>query len=174
MAWFRLEQARGLVKKTVLAMAEGMAGINIGTLKDEDLFAIVPWFTGTVAFQGLIETKGNPPRPGEPRPAYHALALLAQRIASFTSIKQLELGRGVYAYQFTVRGRQAYILWYDDGKRYLPGDNEPVKLVELSLPQRQYLLTEMAAARGTLPTRTVSPVQGILKLAVGATPLLLE
>jgi len=174
MAWFRLEQARGLVKKTVLAMAEGMAGINIGNLKDEDLFAIVPWFTGTVAFQGLIETKGNPPSPGEPRPAYHALALLAQRIASFTSIKQLELGHGVYAYQFTIRGRQAYILWYDDGKRYLPGDNEPVKLVELSLPQRQYLLTEMAAARGTLPTRTVSPVQGILKLAVGATPLLLE
>jgi hypothetical protein len=29
-AWFRAEQSKGLVKKAVLAMGEGLAGINLG------------------------------------------------------------------------------------------------------------------------------------------------
>lgn len=173
-AWFRAEQARGLVKKTVLAMAEGLAGINIGNLKDEGLFALTPRITGTVAFQGLIETSGVPPKPGVPRPAYHALTLMARKLADFSEVRPLELGQGVYAYRFTVRGQPIYVLWYDDGRRYLPGDTEPTTSVEIRLPQGRYGLTETPTARGVCPTRPVSPTRGVLQLELGPTPLLLE
>jgi hypothetical protein len=173
-AWLRAEQSKGLVKKVVLAMAEGMAGINIGNLKDEGLFALVRGITGTVAFQGLIETKGNPPQPGERRPAYHALTLMARKLAGFSEVTPLELGRGVYAYQFTVRGQPIYVLWYDDGRRYLPGDTEPTVQVEIRLPQRRYMLTETPTGRGNLAERTVLPARGILKLELGSSPLFLE
>ncbi|MDH7599953.1 MAG: hypothetical protein QHH07_10025 [Sedimentisphaerales bacterium] len=82
--------------------------------------------TGTVAFQGLIETRGMPPKPGEPRPAYHALTLVVQKLGAFSAVERLEFGPGVYAYRFAVGGRPVYVVWYEDGRRYLPGDREPV------------------------------------------------
>ncbi len=174
LAWLRAEQARGLVKKVVLAMAEGLAGINIGNLKDEPLFGVVPTITGTVAFQGLMDTTGVPAKPGAPRPAYHALALLVQKLADFSKVEPLELGRGIHAYRFTVLHRPVYVLWYDDGRRYLPGDTEPTVQVGLRLPAPRYLLTETPVTGNDLPTRTVSPAQGILKIGLGSTPVFLE
>lgn len=174
LAWLRAEQARGLVKKTVLAMAEGLAGIHIGNLKDEGMFALVPGITGTVGFQGLIETTGIPPKPGKPRPAYHALTLIVRKLLGFTEVKSLALGKGVHAYRFSVRGRPVYVLWYDDGQRYLPGDAEPATQVQIPLPQRQYTLTETPTADSAPPARTVTPSGGVLKLSVSSTPLFLE
>jgi len=174
-AWLRMEQARGLVKKTVLAMAEGLAGINIGNLKDEGLFGVVPTITGTVAFQGLIDaTGGLPARPGSPRPAYHALTLLVRKLADFSQVEALDLGRGVYAYRFTVRGRPVYVLWYDDGRRYLPGDTEPTVDVRVHLPEPRYLVTHTPVAGDPPEARTVSTAQGLLKLSLGPTPVFLE
>ena len=199
MAWLRAEQARGLVKKTVLAMAEGLAGINLGNTADWGLFGMVPRITGTVGFQGLVEAKGIPPKPGEPRPAYHALRLVVEKLGDFSEAKPLDLGRGVYAYKFTVRERPVYVLWYDDGRRYLPGDPEPTATVRLPLLRGQYLLTETpigpASARpsgsqgapsgvskaqtspqpSSAAGRTVSPgADGYLKLTLGLTPIFLE
>lgn len=105
-AWFPAEQARGLVKKVVLAMAEGLAGINIGNLKDERPFTMVPTITGTVAFQGLIDASGSiPAKPATPRPAYHALSLLVQKLGGFSQVEPLTVDQGVYAYRFTVGQR---------------------------------------------------------------------
>ncbi|MCM8788837.1 MAG: hypothetical protein NC907_03500 [Candidatus Omnitrophica bacterium] len=140
--WLRAEQAKGLVKKVVLAMAEGLAGINIGNMADVDLFAFVPTITGTAAFQGLIDTVGIPARPGAARPAYHALCLVVQKLADFSEVIQLDLGKGIYAYKFIVRQQPVYVLWYDDGKRYLPGEKEPSTTVYLPLVQGKYLLVE--------------------------------
>ncbi|WP_347245084.1 hypothetical protein [Thermogutta sp.] len=174
LAWFRAEQAEGLVKKVILAMGEGLAGINIGNLKDEGLFGLVPQITGTVAFQGLIDTTGLPPRPGEPRPAYHALSLLVKKLGEFTDVERLDVGRGVYAYRFTVRRRPVYVFWYDDGRRYLPGDKEPATRVHLTLPPGQYRLTETPTAAGPIPVRTVTiPAEG-WTIEVGSTPIFLE
>jgi hypothetical protein len=174
MGWLRAEQSRGLVKKAVLAMAEGMAGINTGNLTDLGLFAIFPQTTGTAAFQGLIQTKGVPPKPGEPRPAYHALTLVVQKLGEFSAVEPLAAGRGVYAYHFTVRGRPVYALWYDDGRRYLPGDKEPVAQVKVPLPAAQYRLTETPTARGPIHVRTVSVPQGGWHAELGCTPIFLE
>jgi hypothetical protein len=174
MAWLRAEQSWGLVKKSVLAMAEGLAGINIGNLKDEGLFGILPQITGTVAFQGLIETHGVPPKPGEPRPAYHALTLLAEKLGAFSVVESLPAGRGVYAYRFTVRRRPVYVLWFDDGRRYLPGDPEPAAQVKVPLPAGQYRLTETPTARGPVTVRTVSVAQGGWNADLSCMPIFLE
>ena len=173
-AWLRAEQARGVVKKVVLAMAEGLAGINIGNLKDEALFSVVPTITGTGAFQGLIDTTGIPAKPGRPRPAYHALTLLVQRLADFSEVQPLALGKGIYAYRFIVRHRPVYVLWYDDGRRYLPGDEEPVARGNVPLPPGQYRLTETPTGCGPIPVRTVTVPQGGWKTELGSTPIFLE
>jgi len=174
MRWLRAEQSKGLVKKAVLAMAEGLAGINIGNLADWGLFGILPQITGTVAFQGLVETQGVPPKPGEPRPAYHALALLVQKLGEFSAVRSLAVDRGVYAYEFTVRGQPVYVLWYDDGRRYLPGDKEPVAPVQVPLPAGRYRLTETPTGRGPMPVRTVSVPEGGWRMELSSTPIFLE
>lgn len=175
MAWFRAEQARGVVKKVVLATAEGLAGINIGNLKDEGLFAVAPTITGTVAFQGLIEASGGiPSKPGTLRPAYHALSLVAQKLGGFSQVEPVTLDRGVYAYRFTVEQRPVYVLWYDDGRRYLPGDPEPVVRVRVPLPKGEYRLTETPTAPGPAPARMVSVPQAGWSTELGCTPIFLE
>lgn len=60
MSWFRAAQAGSVVKKVMLAMAEGLAGIKIGKLRDEALFGALPTITGT-ALQGLIDVGGSIP-----------------------------------------------------------------------------------------------------------------
>lgn len=174
MAWFRAEQARGLVKKAVLAMAEGLAGINIGNLKDEAPFGVLPQITGTVAFQGLIETWGAPARAGAPRPAYHALALVAEKLGPFSEVAPVEGGRGLYAYRFTVRRRPVFVLWYDEDARYLPGDREPVVRVTVPLSPGTYRLTETPTGPGPIAVREVAVAQGEWTTELGGTPIFLE
>ncbi|MCM8776805.1 MAG: hypothetical protein NC905_00855 [Candidatus Omnitrophica bacterium] len=200
-AWLRAEQSKGLVKKVVLAMAEGLAGINIGNLKDEGMFSVVPTITGTAAFQGLIDTVGIPPKPSTPRPAYYALCLVVQKLGDFSEVNPLKLGQGVYAYKFMVRDRPVYVLWYDDGRRYLADEKEPAISVRLPLLQGEYILTETPvdisggislrkwdsksglvcdesdadSDASPFPTHIVSPsADGYLKLTLTSKPVFLE
>ncbi len=173
-AWFRAEQSKGLVKKVVLAMAEGLAGINIGNLKDEPIFSWVPTFAGSVAFQGLVDSQGIPAKPGEPRPAYHALTLLQQKLGAFVGVETLNLGPGVYAYKFMTSTNPLYILWYDDRARYLPGDKEPSKTVNLPWPWSRCLLTETPVSRGPIKTQILTAQKGFIQLELSTTPIWLE
>jgi len=175
-AWFRAEQAKGLVKKVVLAMGEGLAGINIGNLEDWGAFALAPTLSGTAAFHGLIETTGFPRRPGEPRPAFHALTLVNRELDGFSAVERLDLGTGIYCYRFTVGTRSVHVLWYDDGKRYLPGEAEPTKRVTLRLPPAEYRIVSTPTARGVAdpPVQTASAHGGTLALDVGSVPLFIE
>jgi hypothetical protein len=185
MAWFRAEQAACLVKKTVLAMGEGCAGINLGNLEDWDIFSFVPTIAGTAAFQGMIDRKGFKPGmpkmladriPGAPRPAYHALTLLARKLADFSAVKKLALGQGIHAYTFSVRGSEVTVLWYDDGKRYLPGQTPPSRSVTLTVAQHPYRLTPTPTDQKVpLPSaQELLPSDGKLTLQVGAIPVFLE
>jgi hypothetical protein len=174
MAWLRAEQSRGLVKKTVLAMAEGLAGINLGNTADWGLFGIVPRITGTVGFQGLIETKGIPPKPGEPRPAYHALRLVVEKLDGFSRVKTLNLPRGIHAYQFTVNSRSVYVVWYDDGQRYLPGQDEPRTRLRTPLPPGPYQVTETPIRSGPTPTRQIAVGPSGWECELGITPIFVE
>ena len=174
MQWFRAEQARGLVKKTVLAMAEGLAGINIGNLSDWGIFALVPGITGTAAFQGMMDTQGIPPRPGKPRPAYQALALVSQKLGGFAAVRSLEAGPGVYAYEFHVGSRRVYCMWYDDGKRYLPWDAQPKAMARVPVANGSYTLVGTPIGPATRRAETITVADGAARIQLDATPLFLE
>lgn len=175
MAWFRAEQARGLVKKVVLAMAEGLAGINIGNLEDWGIFALAPTIAGTSAFHGLIDTAGVPRRAVEPRPAWHALALVNQKLSGFAQVQAVDAGRGVYCYRFAVGPSTVHVAWHDDGKRYLPGDAEPAIEARLPLPRGRYAILPTPTVRGQMPAkRFASAADGVLTLRLDATPVFIE
>ncbi|NLH72964.1 MAG: hypothetical protein GX456_07915 [Verrucomicrobia bacterium] len=185
MAWFRAEQACGLVKKTVLAMGEGCAGINLGNLEDWDIFRFVPTITGTAAFHGMIDRlgfKAGTPKlladriPGAPRPAYNALAMVARKLGGFNAVKKLALGQGVYAYTFDARGAEVTVLWYDDGQRYLPGETPPARFVTLPVPQQPYRLSPIPTEQDVPmpPPQRLVPVNGKLTFPVSVTPLFFE
>jgi hypothetical protein len=173
MAWFRAEQSSGLVKKTVLAMAEGLAGINLGNLSDVGLFSIVPRITGTIAFHGMVDSHGNPLKPGKPRPAYEALTAVVRLLGDFTDVRSVGSDPGVHAYAFTVRGRKVYVCWYDDGKRYLPGDRPPEKTVELPVDPGSYVLTSTPIGPATPAARAITAAGGKVRLTPGTTPVFL-
>jgi len=188
--WFRMEQASGLVKKVVLAMGEGLAGINVGNLEDWDIFAWFPTITGTSAFQGLIDRAGiRPPEhgwprvagdriPGAPRPAYYALALLSTKLSGFTEVARIRSTPGIYCYKFKLGTRTVVVEWYDDGRRYLPGDSTPVVSHMLALPGTTFRLTETPTRRGaTGPDSHIVRADdgpGNLRVRVGAIPIFIE
>jgi hypothetical protein len=171
MAWFRAEQAKSLVKKVVLAMAESCAGINIGNLEDWGIFSFAPTIAGTAAFQGLIETKGIPPKPAGLRPAYHALCLVSKMLSQFSSVKPMSLGKGIFAYQFEVASRSVYVLWYDDGKRYLPGDIEPSVKVKIPLPAGSYTISETPIKESDPITRKINLTDTVFETIITSTPV---
>jgi hypothetical protein len=174
MAWFRREQARGLVKKAVLAMAEGLAGINLGNLTDWGILALAPGITGTAAFHGMIDTADIPPRPGRPRPAYEALSLVSRTLGAFSSVRRLPAAQGIHAYEFAVRGRRVVCVWYDDGRRYLPWDREPQTVAQIGLPNGRYSVVATPVGGGSAPVRTVVATGGRVTLDIDATPVFLE
>lgn len=53
--------------------------------------------------------------PGQPRPGYHALALVARKLGSFTRGTKRALGQGVHGYTCTVPTGEVPVLWDDDG-----------------------------------------------------------
>ncbi len=174
MAWFRAEQSRGLVKKVILAMAEGLDGINVGNLEDWAPLTWVPTIASTAGFQGMVDTVGWPRRPGSPRPAWHALSLVVKKLGAFSRVEPLTLAPGVWAYRFVVERRPVWVVWYDDGRRRLPGDPEPFTEVALSWPWRTVRITETPTS---LPPakEAVQPVaDGRLRLKISSTPLFLE
>ncbi|MCX7806847.1 MAG: hypothetical protein N3A38_16920, partial [Planctomycetota bacterium] len=122
-----------------------------------------------------IETGGIPRKPGEPRPAYHALALVARKLGGFSDVRAVNAGAGVHAYRFEVGGRRVYVAWYDDGKRYLPGDAEPSAAVELDVPSGPYVIVETPTKQGEMPRERATRADGSrLKLTLGSTPLFFE
>jgi len=174
MAWFRAEQSRGLVKKVVLAMAEGLGGINVGNLEDWPPLMLAPEIASTAGFQGMIDTEGWPRRPGTPRPAWHALALVVNKLGAFSCVEPMTLAPGVWAYRFEVRSRPVWVVWYDDGRRRLPGEREP--FVEIVLPCSWPAVRRTATPTQLPPSEpSVQPVQsGRVRIPVGLTPLFLE
>ena len=68
------------------------------------------------------------------------------------------------------------MLWYDDGRRYLPGDREPVKMVELRLPAGPHRVTRTPTAQDDATPRSESVIVrgGLLKIEVGSVPLFIE
>jgi hypothetical protein len=205
-AWLFAETAIGLTRKIVVAAAEGLGGINVGNLEDWKTGipsvdkAAVP-LLGASMFMGLTDTTitneksgGNLPytgqdwskarRAGELRPAWYALALINAKIGQFTSVQQLDPAslsgqaseKGIWAYRFETLNGPVWVLWYDDGKLYLPGEKSPS--IPISLPfeaaSARLTLTPIVIGLSVPEIQILSVKGGKLTFDLGAVPLYIE
>lgn len=162
--WLRREMAHGIVRKIVVAAEKGLSGINIGNFEDWSSGvpsvdrALVPAI-GSSAFMGMIDrTKtdeyAGAPLPytqsefsrineaGEKRPAFYALTLVAQKMAGFTTVRQLDLGEGIWAYRYERQGDSHWVLWHDDGELTLLGESDFRVSVTSEFPAERAQITK--------------------------------
>lgn len=178
-AWLRAEMARNVVRKIVVAAASGVRAINIGNFEDwrsgvpaADKL-LVPAI-GTAQFMGLRDTTktnqyaGAPlpytsaefsriNRAGSPRPAFSALQLAQARLGAHTAVTTHALGDGIWAYAFTTPDGPQWVLWYDDGQLYLPGETAPTVTIDWPFPFAAAEVTETPTIIGrTTPLTTTA------------------
>ena len=197
-AWLYREAAVGLIRKIVVSAGDGLLGINIGNLED--------WKTGTAAidkttvpmlgasmFMGMTDTKITNRMPGgelplngkhwardreasNHRPVYYALQLVNEKISDFTSVEKLELGEGIWAYQFETPDGPVWVLWYDDGQLYLPGQTPPSVEVQMPFSAAHALLTRTPPEIGMSEPETsvVDSADGILSIVLDSIPIFIE
>ncbi len=197
-SWLYAETARTLTRKIVVSTGEGLLGINIGNLEDwktgipaADITSVP--ILGASLFMGMTDTTitnqtpgGSLPfngqewskarKAGNPRPVYEALKLVVEKIGGFSSVEKMDLGTGVWAYHFATPTGPVWVLWYDDGKLYLPGQVPPSTTVQLAFPAASARMTWTPTETGQsqLETQTLAASNGVLPLTVGATPVYVE
>ncbi len=197
-AWLRAETARSLVKKIVVSAGEGILGINLGNLEDwkTGLPAVdkplVPSL-GAAMFMGLMDTTVTARMPGgklpfnghewakarkagDARPGLYALGLATEKIGRFTSVEELDLGTDVWAYRFETASGPAWVLWYDDGSLYLPGEAAPIITVNLPFDAGRALVTHTPTSdKETQPeTATLEASNNALSLTLDSTPTFVQ
>lgn len=190
-AWLYAEMARGLVKKSIVAAGEGLFGINIGNLEDwktglpaADALAVP--LGGTSMFMGMMDTSVTARRSGEslpnyrkagdPRPAFYAIKLVNEKISGFTAVEKLDLGAGIWAYHFETPNGPLWVLWYDDGKLYFPGETPPSFTVELPFDAASTLVTRTPTKAGQSQpeTQALEAADGVLTLTLDSTPVFVQ
>ena len=197
-AWLYGEAAVGLVRKIVVSAGEGLLGINIGNMED--------WKTGTAAidkgtvpmlgasmFMGMTDTRVTNRMPGgelplngkhwakareasNRRPAFYALQLVNGKIGDFTSVRKLDLGEGIWAYEFETPQGPVWALWYDDGQLYLPGQTPPSVEVQLPFDAAQSIVSLTPSEFGTTEpaTSVVDSSAGALSIVLDSVPIFVE
>ena len=195
--WLYGAMAQGLVKKIVVSAGEGLSGINIGNLEDwilldtpQAVAAQIRAF-GTSTFMGMMDTTltlqhvadpwpgaagpmSRQRRPGDPRPAFFALQLTVEKIGSYTSVEELSLGDGVWAYVFETPDGPVWVLWYDDGELYLPGQAPPSVEISLETGSSNALVTRTPVTAAPAAGEIVPTVDGNLTLELDSTPVFVE
>lgn len=205
-AWLYGEMAIGLVRKIVVSAGSGILGINLGNMEDWKTGiaaadkASVPML-GASLFMGMTDTTitnqepgGKLPftghlwskarRAGDRRPVWYALKLVNEKISAFNSVEKLDPSSlsgqvsaiGIWAYRFEMPTVPVWVLWYDDGNLYLPGQTPPSVIVQLPFEATSALLTRTPTAIGqTAPeTQILEASGGILSFDLGATPVFIE
>jgi hypothetical protein len=154
---YQAAQARNVVKKVVLSLDVGLAGIMIGNLQDWPGFNIQnkSWI-----WQGL----SNPD--GTHRPAYSAYKLLREKLGKIQKFSRIDFGRGVYAYEVDRESGKLYILWAAKGD------------VEVRLPvafdRAQITVAVTSDPASGAQVFQAKPTQGELLLRLTTIPIYVE
>jgi len=137
---------------------------------------------GKLPFTGHLWSKAR--RAGDRRPVWYALKLVNEKISAFNSVEKLDPSSlsgqvsaiGIWAYRFEMPTVPVWVLWYDDGNLYLPGQTPPSVIVQLPFEATSALLTRTPTAIGqTAPeTQILEASGGILSFDLGATPVFIE
>jgi len=191
-SWLYGLMAEGLVKKIAVSAGEGLMGINIGNLEDWKTnlpvvdAASVP-LVGASMFMGMMETRvtqqqsgeGLPPYrtpTGPARPSFYALKLANEKISGFTTVEKLDLGHDIWAYEFSHDSGPLWVLWYDTGTLYFPGEKPPEKSVNLPFEYDSALITVTPTEIGleTPESFELDTDGGLLSLTLDQTPIFIQ
>jgi len=174
--WIRAESAAGVVRKVVLAAAEGLAGINIGNVEDWETMALTLGGAGTAGWQGMIDRNMLTKEFLAYRPAYYALRQVASVIASYTDVTRLDLGdRRLFAFSFTSGSGESVIVAWADSGLWLPRSEAPALGARMPVDASSSLQLEWTVTVGDQPLRRQSsPVDGGLELELGPVPVFIR
>jgi hypothetical protein len=195
--WLYAAMAQGLVKKIVVSVGEGLAGINIGNLEDwilldtpQAVAAQIRAF-GASTFMGMMDTTltlqhvadpwpgaagplSRRRQPGDMRPAFYALQLTIQKIGTYTDVEQLSIGDDVWAYAFETPAGPVWVLWYDDGELYLPSQTPPSVELSLEIGSPAALVTRTPVTAGPAAAEKITTSNGTLTLELDSIPVFVE
>ena len=138
-------------------------------------------------FMGMMDTlvtqqqsgEGLPPyrtATGPPRPAFYALKLANEEISGFSTVEKLALGEDVWAYLFDRPSGPLWVLWYDTGVLYFPGENSPERTIELPFPDDAARITLTPTEIGLQEPESfeLDAADGFLEITLGQTPVFIE
>ncbi|MFH1086397.1 MAG: hypothetical protein V1772_11640, partial [Chloroflexota bacterium] len=178
--WWRAFHARETVKKTVVAIHAGYAGMNLAWLVESALTQM-PRVTGSWGYQGLVDATYNfftqTWTVAAPYPVFYAYQLAISKLDGYSSVERLNLGEGIYAYRFVVQGKPVYVLWREAGRLYFPDEQEPPPVqIKLPFDASRALLTHSVTEIGrTEPrTETVAAEGGHITLSLGSEPVFVD
>ncbi len=189
--WVTRLTARGTVQKVITALGEGAVGIQLGNTEDwmhdsnTALRQLQVNLIGAAAMMGFVEVShpGNlydycsPRTPGNPRPAFHNLSLLTERIqgVAFDQIDKFAGTGGIRGYTFHRGGEWWSCVWLEDDQLQLPGDPEVPIQMTIPVPSgASQVRAVWAVTEGSTPPEMVLPVQNLLvSLPLTSTPVFL-
>jgi hypothetical protein len=150
-------QAGNVVKKVILSLDVGLAGIMVGNLEDWPGFHIQ---NKSWVWQGLVNADRSP------RPVFFAYQLLRRKLDGVHKVIRLGLGPGTYGFEIHRAGSPLYVLWATDGvgTLALPVEFSRAKITSSVTFDRQ----------GQNEGHLISANQGMLFLPLTSTPLYVE
>ena len=137
-AFVRSFIAQDTVKRAVIASEQGVVQVDLAFTEDFNAFLFKKLLhagTGNAAWGGFLDTSikaGSEQRTVNGKfPSFYALKQLQSHLAGYSSIKRLDKGSDVFAYEVKNGSKTFYIAWLDTGKLILPGDEIPSKTISL-------------------------------------------
>jgi hypothetical protein len=119
-AWYRAEQSRLVVKKSVAAMAMGVEKINFGFFSDNLKLLGKPLKSKLLAKLNPLgynwSIAGFLGKNYQPYPAFYTYKLTVEKLRYAKFIKRLSLGFDIYGFEFSLEGKPMYVLWREKNK----------------------------------------------------------
>jgi hypothetical protein len=92
----------------------------------------------TFGYMALVRSRRLIPLPEERRPAFYTYKLMVEKLSGFTAVQQLSLNQGVWAFRFSKRGGDVYVVWADRAVQVnLPLGGKTVRVTDITGSSRQ-------------------------------------
>lgn len=153
--WFRQEQAKFLVKKSLVAFASYVDKVFLSTSVDWSTYFMPEW-----RHQGFLDAKGNP------KPAFYTFKLMVAKLDGFTKVNSLSQ-TDEYCYKVEFKNKNpVFVLWNESGE----------KTVDLShyILSPNVKITHIITEQGKTDKDALVDIEPSNKVRISETPIFVE